>query len=71
MIDECSVPKYGDLLKFDQPSCNDADINRLLEEYKDLFRSIPGLTNLAHHYIPTAGTPVCVPPRRVPIHYKD
>lgn len=51
MIDECSVPKYGDPLKFDQPSCNDADINRLLDKYKDLFRSIPGLTTLAHHYI--------------------
>ena len=66
MINECSVPKYGDPLKFDQTSCNDADINRLLDEYKDLFRSIPGLTTLAHHYIPTASIPVRVPPEGSP-----
>ena len=71
MIDECSVPKYGDPLQFDLPTCEDVDIGTLLDEYKDLFRSIPGLATLENHHIPTTGTPVRVPSRRVPVHYNE
>lgn len=71
MIDECSIPQYGNPVKFDVPCCDDVEIDMLLMEYKDLFRSIPGVTKLAYHHIPTAGNPVRVPPRRVPAHYKE
>ena len=71
MIDECSVPKYGDPLKFDLPCSTDPEIDWLLKEYKNLFGTIPGVTTLAHHHIPTSGNPVHVPPRRVPAHFKE
>ena len=31
----------------------------------------PGKTDAAYHYIPTIGPPVHVPPRRIPIHYRE
>ena len=71
MIDECSVPKYGDPLKFDLPCSTDPEIGLLLKEYKNLFGTIPGATTLAHYHIPTSGNPVRVPPRRVPAHFKE
>ena len=47
------------------------EIDLLLTEYKDLFGTIPGATTVAHHHIPITGNPVCVPPRRVPAHFKE
>ena len=64
MIDECSVPKYGDPLKFDLSCSTDPENEK---EYKKLFGTIPGATTLAHHHIPISSNPVCVPPRRVPV----
>ena len=37
---------------------------------KEIFRTSPGRTAVAHHYIPTAGTPTRVLPRRIPAHFK-
>ena len=71
MIEECNIPKYGDPLQFDLPCCTDPEIDLLLKEYTDLFGTIPGVTTLAHHHIPTMGNPVRVPPRRMPVHYKQ
>ena len=36
-----------------------------------LFKTLLGRTTAAHHYIPTNGSPTRVPPRRIPVHYKD
>ena len=71
MIDECSVPKYGDPPQFHLPCSTDPEIDLLLTEYKDLFGTIPGATTVAHHHIPITGNPVRVPPRRVPAHFKE
>ena len=43
----------------------------MLYRNTDLFRTTPGITQAALHYIPTNGTPVRVPPRRIPAHYRD
>ena len=40
-------------------------------QYKHLFRSLPGSTTIVYHHIPTHGSPVHVPPRRIPAHYRD
>ena len=71
MIDECSIPQYDDLLKFDVPQCSNAEITVLLQDNKDLFKCTPGVTNLSHHHISTTGSPIRVPPRRIPAHYKQ
>ena len=41
-----------------------------MEKYHQLFCTRPGYTENAWHYIPTAGNPVKVPPRRIPAHYR-
>ena len=45
--------------------------DQVIQEYKELFRTSPGKTTAAHHYIPTIGTPTKVKPRRIPAHFKD
>jgi hypothetical protein len=39
--------------------------------YRSLFRTVPGGTEGACHYIISTGTPVRVPPRRIPAHYRQ
>ena len=43
----------------------------VVDQYKHLFRSIPGTTSAAFHNIPTKGSAIRVPPRRVPAHYRS
>ena len=38
----------------------------VLEPHKNLFSTTPGHTELAEHFIPTTGTPVKIPPCRIP-----
>ena len=45
-------------------------MSKLLEEYNNLFRCSPGVTDLSHHHIPTTGNPIRILPRRIPAHYK-
>jgi len=45
-------------------------LSSLLEEYKDIFRIAPGHTDIAEHFIPTSGSPVTIPPRRIPANYR-
>ena len=70
VVDECSIPQYNKPISFDMPPCSDAKISAVLKEYQHLFRSMPGITTLAYHHIPTTGNAVRVPLRRVPGHYK-
>ena len=70
-IDECTVPKFDQLIQIEFPHCENSIFDCVLQEYKELFRTSPGKTTAAHHYIPTSGTPTRVPPRRIPAHFKD
>lgn len=70
MIDECSIPSFKELSCFEFPETKQPMFQGVLQQYKDLFRGTPGLTDSTYHYIPTTGTPTKVPPRRIPIHYK-
>ena len=40
-------------------------------QYKYLFRTYPGNTTMAEHFIPMTGTPVKVPPCRIPANYRS
>ena len=70
VVDECSIPQYNKPISFDMPPSNDTKINGVLNKYQHLFRSVPGITTLAYHHIPTTGNPIRVPPRKIPGHYK-
>jgi len=43
----------------------------ILEQYRHLFILRPGKAEGTYHHIPTSGSPVKTPPRRVPAHYKE
>ena len=71
IVDECSIPRYNLPVTYDIPPCRDTPISNVLQQYKHLFRSMPGATTLAYHHIPTTENPVRVPPWRIPGHYKQ
>ena len=71
IIDDCAVPLFSkNLLQYDIPACNVSAVVPLLSQYKHLFRTCPGKTTLTEHFIPTTGTPVKVPPQRIPANYR-
>ena len=71
-IDSCAVPLFGKAAPpvFDVPTCTNTLLLAVLEQHKKLFSTTPGHTELAEHFIPTTGTPVKVPPRRIPANYR-
>ena len=69
-IDECIVPKFSDSMIIELPECPRLNLAPMVHKFEHLFRTVPGSTSVAYHYIPTKGTPVRVPPRRIPAHYK-
>ena len=69
-IDDCAVPLFGKKsVELDMPVCAIPTFLPILNEYKSLFRTSPGKTTAAEHFIPTTGNPVKVPPRRIPANY--
>ena len=70
-VEECAVPDFQKPTSFEFPECPSSDLMSVVEEHRELFRTTPGVTDAAHHFIPTAGTPVRVPPRRIPAHYRE
>ena len=71
-INDCAVPLFSkNLLQYDIPVCNVPAVVPLLSQYKHLFKTCPGKTTVTEHFIPTTGTPVKVPPRRIPANYRS
>ena len=70
-VDECSIPLFNRSVEYDLPESREQSIRELIQEYRDLFPTTPGKTNKAQHFIATSGTPARVPPRRVPVHYRQ
>ena len=67
VVDECAVPNFGNLMaSFELPECPRSELRTVVGEFKTLFRTLPGKTDYADHYIPTTGSPVRVPSRRIP-----
>ena len=52
------------------PECPLPSLVQIVKADKDLFRTTPGTTTAAYHYILTTGTPVRVLPHRMPAHYR-
>ena len=67
----CAIPDYGAPQQYELPKCQSAPLTTMVAQYKDLFSITPGHTSVACHHIPTKGSPVRVPPRRVPAHYRS
>lgn len=48
-----------------------SNLQTVIHEFQQLFKTTPGKTGASYHYISTTGPPVRVPPRRILIHYQD
>ena len=70
IADECVIPRFGDTPTIEEPECPLDRLKSVVNEFNDLFRTSPGVTDEAYHHIPTSGSPVKVPPRRIPAHYR-
>ena len=71
VVDECSIPWFSDPETYDIPKCEYNSLSQVVNEFADLFGTKPGMTTMECHYIPTSGCPVKVPPRRIPVHYRE
>ena len=71
VVDECAVPSYHKPSSIELPECPESRFQCVVEEYRNLFRTTPGVTEATYHFIPTTGNPVKVPPRRIPAHYRE
>ena len=65
--DEFAIPYFGAPEQFELPVSTNNTYTSVVDQYKILFRSIPGSTSVAFHNIPTKGS--AFPPRRVPAHF--
>ena len=53
VVDESVIPQG---LSYEMFNCNAPVLLPLIEEYKDLFQTIPGTTIVSQHFIPSTGT---------------
>ena len=65
------VPKFKEPPHINCLECASPGVVEIVLEYKELFKSIPGSTDVAQHFIPTIGTPVKVPACRIPARYRQ
>ena len=68
---DCAISHYGALQQCELSECRSALFSKVITQYKELFCIIPGHTSTAAHHIPTKGSPIHVPPRHVPAHYRS
>ena len=70
-VEECMVPKFKEPPHIDHPECASPGLAEVVHEYKELFQSIPGSTDVAQHFIPTIGIPVKLPRHQIPACYRE
>ena len=58
--EECAIPDFGasDLEQYELPIFTNSAFVSVVDQYKRLFRSIPGTTSVAVHNIPTKGSAI-------------
>ena len=71
VLDECAVPMYQEPISIELPQCPKPSLSSIVQQHQTLFRTVPGVTEAAQHFIPTTGNPVKVPPHRIPAHYRE
>lgn len=70
-VQEYAIPDFWKPANVEFPECPSPDRMSVMEEYCELFWTTPGATEVSHHFIPRTGTPVRVPPWRIPVHYQE
>ena len=71
MMEDCAIPLFGKPGKYELPQFIKPGLAAVVNEYQDLFITLPGTTLVASHQINTTGSPVRIPARRIPAHFRD
>ena len=71
MVEECAIPIFSDLAAIEPPQYVRQYFQAVVREFGDLFSKQAGRTNIASHHINTTGSPVRVPARRIPVHFRE
>lgn len=66
---EYLVPPFQKSTSIQLPECPKTDILVLVEEYKDLFQTLPSLTDLVCYFIPTTKKTARIPLQHVLVQY--
>ena len=69
VVDECAVPKYEEHPSLEMPECPAPALYSVVAEYQDLFRTTPGVTEEAYHFIPTTGNYQSALPTKKRLHF--
>ena len=67
-MDNCAIPSFGEAVRLELPQCPNPRLAVTFRKFKHLFRTRPGATSVAYHYIPTVGSPVQVTPHCILAH---
>ena len=69
--EDCAIPLFEKPGKYELPQFIKPGMAAVVSEYQDLFITLPGTTLVASHQINTTGSPVRIPARRIPAHFRD
>ena len=70
-MENYTIPLFSEVPSVEFPECKMADLQVVVHEFQELVKTTPGKTDASYHYISTTGSPVHVPPRRIPAYYHD
>ena len=71
MVDECAIPSFVGNCRSELPTCSNKTLSLIMQDNQDLFRTVPGLTSLTCHYIPTSRSSIKVSLRQILAHYRN
>ena len=71
IVEECAIPVFSDLAVIEPPQYVEQKFEAVVKEFGDLFSTQTGRTNMTSHHINTTGSPVQVPARRIPVHFRE
>ena len=70
LVNDAIISLFGGPASYEYPSHVPDPFIDIINEYSNLFHTIPGSTTLVYHQIPSQGSPIRVPPRRIQVHCK-
>ena len=70
-VEDYAIPLFSQTPSVEFPECKVGNLQTVVYEFQQIFQTSPGKTDASYHYIPTIGPPVRVPPRRIPIYYRE
>ena len=63
-VEDYAIPVFSDAHSVEFPVCKMSDLQPVVYEFQQIFKTTPGKTDASYHYISTTGPPVRVPPKK-------